>query len=368
MNCKIFFVTENWWPAVGGLETSTDLLARSLSKRHDVQVLTRYGREAGSPYGAIKVLCLPTSSSSGYFNEALSVIGAAKRPNIIVHVLGYSYYWPEAQASFIRSVRQELQSPVVFKVPSLGHSKRYLSGPSSDLKETVNVFVALSDAIGSELNSVGVSAEKICRIPNGVNTDVPYKLELRSSRRRVTMGFTGRFTNQKRLNFLKSAFLKVPRKDRPYMEVVGKYDNTYGDGEAVRSKEGSGFHVEPPTQDVSQYLLKWDAFVSASKYEGMPNSVLEAMAHGLPLILSDIPGHRELVRRGINGALFKTQSELASHIGRFTVLAKRNDIARFGRASRRFVEEKYAIDKISARYDHLYEILLGGGIESFKIE
>jgi glycosyltransferase involved in cell wall biosynthesis len=46
--------------------------------------------------------------------------------------------------------------------------------------------------------------------------------------------------------------------------------------------------------DVWPYLLGADAFLSFSRSEGMPNVVLEAAAVGLPLILSDIPAHRDL--------------------------------------------------------------------------
>lgn len=56
----------------------------------------------------------------------------------------------------------------------------------------------------------------------------------------------------------------------------------------------------------SELALKYrsaDIFVSLSLWEGMPNSALEAMASGLPLILSDIEGHHELVEPGVNGEL-----------------------------------------------------------------
>jgi glycosyltransferase involved in cell wall biosynthesis len=50
-----------------------------------------------------------------------------------------------------------------------------------------------------------------------------------------------------------------------------------------------------PTRDVRPYLWAADAFVFPSQREGMPNAVLEALATGLPLVLSDIAPHRELL-------------------------------------------------------------------------
>lgn len=49
-----------------------------------------------------------------------------------------------------------------------------------------------------------------------------------------------------------------------------------------------------------------DAAVSTSKIEGLPFNIMEAMACGLPVVASDIKGHRELVEHGVNGFLFES--------------------------------------------------------------
>jgi len=61
--------------------------------------------------------------------------------------------------------------------------------------------------------------------------------------------------------------------------------------------------------DVLPYLQAADYFISASSDEGLPNSVLEALASGLPVLLSDIPSHREILERTHNaGVLFDPQA------------------------------------------------------------
>jgi glycosyltransferase EpsD len=57
------------------------------------------------------------------------------------------------------------------------------------------------------------------------------------------------------------------------------------------------------TRDISALMQASDVFVSSSKREGLPISVLEAMATGLPMVVTDCRGNRDLVKNGINGLL-----------------------------------------------------------------
>lgn len=58
------------------------------------------------------------------------------------------------------------------------------------------------------------------------------------------------------------------------------------------------------TDDVAAVLQEADAYVQASHHEGAPAAVGEAMAAGLPLLLSDIPAHRAMITPGLEGLLF----------------------------------------------------------------
>ena len=65
-----------------------------------------------------------------------------------------------------------------------------------------------------------------------------------------------------------------------------------------------GIHFRNSVPDVLPYLRAADYFISASSDEGLPNSVLEALATGLPVLLSDIPSHREILERTHNAGVF----------------------------------------------------------------
>ena len=60
-------------------------------------------------------------------------------------------------------------------------------------------------------------------------------------------------------------------------------------------------------RDIPDIIHAADIFVFPSKHEGLPVSLMEAMAGGLPIICSDIRGNRDLIRDGDNGYLFRSE-------------------------------------------------------------
>lgn len=110
-----------------------------------------------------------------------------------------------------------------------------------------------------------------------------------------------------------------------------------------------------PREAVFTHLLNADLYVSASLGEGLPLAVMEAMACGLPVLLSDIPPHREIAEGVDFIPLVKTQDAggFAREINRFEAMSREERQA-VGRKCRKLVQDKFSMTAMHARYAEIY--------------
>lgn len=114
-----------------------------------------------------------------------------------------------------------------------------------------------------------------------------------------------------------------------------------------------------PRESVYEQLLDADVFVSTSRVEGLPVSVLEAMACRRPVILSDIPAHREIAA-GSDAIPLVPVGDVAGFARELTRMAglspaERDDI---GARCRHLVEERFSIAAMQTGYERVYRELL----------
>ncbi|MCZ7594413.1 MAG: glycosyltransferase family 4 protein [Hyphomicrobium sp.] len=92
--------------------------------------------------------------------------------------------------------------------------------------------------------------------------------------------------------------------------------------------------------------------------EGLPRALLEAAACALPLVATDVPGCREIVRRGVNGWLVPKGDRAALAAALEEAIARRDLRVRYGAQSRSLVEREFSLEKVVEATLAVYRELL----------
>jgi glycosyltransferase involved in cell wall biosynthesis len=103
------------------------------------------------------------------------------------------------------------------------------------------------------------------------------------------------------------------------------------------------------TSDVLPNLKRCHIYVLASYHEGMPRTVLEAMAIGRPILTTDVPGCRETVILGENGYLVPRADASALAERMIWFIENSDQWEKMGRRSRDIAEESFDVHKVNAK-------------------
>lgn len=125
---------------------------------------------------------------------------------------------------------------------------------------------------------------------------------------------------------------------------------------AITESEVRAWHDEKTiewwgyTADMPEALRCADIFCLPTYYrEGVPKVLIEAAATGLPIVTSDLPGCRDVVRHGHNGLLVPPRDAVALEAALMRVLTDAEFRRQAGAASRQIAVEKYAVEFMSAK-------------------
>ncbi len=237
----------------------------------------------------------------------------------------------------------------------------------------VDAYVAISEDLKAEFAQKGLAPARIWHIPNGVDTarftpvdqaarqtaaaalDLPAECPIAL--------FVGVFDERKRIAWLLREWVarRAFGTDVHLVAVGPTSRDTYG---AALKQELHALAREHPqlitvrdfSPDIARYYQAATLLLFPSLREGLPNTVLEAMACGLPCVAARAPGSRELVQDGRNGATFAVDDATELDTALRQVLA---EPARLGARGRQLAVEHYDIGAIAERYEALYEQLLG---------
>jgi sugar transferase (PEP-CTERM/EpsH1 system associated) len=240
----------------------------------------------------------------------------------------------------------------------------------------VDHFVALSHGLESYLRErVGVPAARVTHIYNGVDTGrfhpaaagkAPIPGCPFAAPELFLLGTVGRMEAVKDSVNLARAFVAAlglaPRaRERLRLVMVG--DGPQRDeAERIVNAAGAGdlawFAGE--RSDVPDILRGLDCFALPSLAEGISNTILEAMASGLPVVATRVGGNADLMVEGLTGRLVPRADSAALAGAIAGYLADPVAARRHGRAGRRHVEQHFSLERMVRRYERLYLDLLRG--------
>jgi glycosyltransferase involved in cell wall biosynthesis len=116
---------------------------------------------------------------------------------------------------------------------------------------------------------------------------------------------------------------------------------------------------------VFEYFTRADLFVSASWGEGLPVAVMEAMACGCPVVLSNIPPHREIAEGVDFIPLLKPNdvTGFAQEIKKFREMSV-SERAVIGQKCRKLIEDRFSLPIMHAGYQEIYAKITGTQVPS----
>jgi len=323
---------------LGLLALPAALVCRLASKRMLVAVRSADSGKATSSHNKTSLLAGPLDATVPWLqvDERLQANGRVKASSDL-----------EALA--------RMGKPVVRFLSSLLHSNR-------------TVIVVLSSRMKSSLTEHGFDLPDVQFIPNGVDITRFNPAHLSSSsdgREQVAVCVSG-LRYEKGIDVLLQAWHLV-HQQAPQARLI-----IVGDGglrfqlECLAKALGIANSVEFTglQSDIPAQLHRGSLAVLPSRWEGMPNALLEAMACGLPCVATRVSGSEDIIQHGVNGRLVESEDYRDMALALLTLLHDPLLAQKYGQAARETVERHYSFEQVMDRYVELYQRIAEHGCQT----
>ncbi|MBI5558042.1 MAG: glycosyltransferase family 4 protein [Deltaproteobacteria bacterium] len=336
---KIAHLIPTFFPSAGGAEICTHNVATcQAAMGHDVTVITHAKDKNGlgkKPF-AYKKITVPRPPlywnfffARAYIELFLAFLQDKYRFDVWQVTMGYplgagsvAFFNRRRIPCVLRCCGDDIQTDA-----ALGYGVRLKPRIDRVVRGTYpgfNAFIANSQSMLSEYRKLGIGAEKIFLIPNGVDCQ-RFSSSKREESFRAVRGIakTSKIILSVGRNHPKKGYDLIPQilkrlqsdKNNDFVWiVVGKgagalkpLAEQYGVADKFMPVEGiwssASANYEFPASELIAYYVNADLFVLPTYIEGYPTVVLEALAAGIPVVTSDVPGCRDIIRNNENGIL-----------------------------------------------------------------
>ncbi len=242
----------------------------------------------------------------------------------------------------------------------------YQSGIKNYLRVCVGRFAAavISNSIGGkkywqEMTGSGVPTYIVRNLLplSEIENTGPTVCEIDIESTAKVLLFAGRFSPEKNIETIIDAFEIVSSQKDAVLLLCGEGELKPKIEEMVREKDlAARVFFLGYVQNVWEFMKRADLFISVSYYEGRPNVVLEAIACGCPLILSDIPAHRDFLLDG--DALFVNPRDASALAGAIVKALEDPEMSRKMAVKAKKEVSSYSVSNTTDQYEDIYQTVL----------
>lgn len=199
----------------------------------------------------------------------------------------------------------------------------------------------------------GVDVSQYTKRNSDETSEIRKKLDLPEGK--MVFVYSGGFIERKNQREAITAFLKMKKRNRAVLLLLGDGKEL----EQLKGEFGSNGEIlfRGKVSNVNEYLHASDVYLATSKSEGLPNGVLEAMACGLPVLLSDIPQHLEVLEADPKCGHSYELGNLEQLSDIMDEMLDEN-LLEMGERSYSAVMENFTAEGMSKRYQKFYQELM----------
>ncbi|MFO0817183.1 MAG: glycosyltransferase family 4 protein [Pirellulales bacterium] len=380
---RLALVTRRFWPLVGGAEMVMSNLATELRRMGAVVTIVTAQWEPSWPtdvvHREVPVVRLPNPPQRGWgtLRYMMALHRWLRRHRDELDLVYVSMLKHDAYAALDALANSPV--PVVLRAEGAGATGdcQWQQTARFGLRirrrcQLADALVAPSPAIRDEMLEAGYSEARTRFLPNGVCVEPPRDSAMRLAARRAlaesnpdlatteyspVVVYTGRLHEAKGLHDLIKAWPAVLAR-WPYARLwlVGDGPEREELYESILELGLRGIVSMPGAfDDVQDVLNAADVFVLPSYQEGMSISLLEAMATGVPVVASDIPGNRLLVEHDRHGLLTPVREPLKIAQAIHDVLSQpARAMARVAAAYQR-VQNEFSLERMAMEHMRLFD-------------
>lgn len=236
----------------------------------------------------------------------------------------------------------------------------------SQLNRISAVVTVLSSRMKNQFNAYNVSLPDIQCIPNGVDLRrfSPLPAEDREANAEgwiKTVICVSKLRWEKGIDVLLQAWHLVQQQCPEARLVIVGSGPVQSQLERLARELGVADSVEFAglQSDVPAQLQRGAIGVLPSRWEGMPNALLEAMACGLACVATRVSGSEDVIQHGSNGLLVEPEDYNSMAEALLTLLQHPETARAYGQAARKTIVQGYSLEHITDRYIEIYRRLVG---------